>query len=67
MPDRILLAIDRLAAALERFRSAYEAWLRAEGDGSGERERLVETLADAEKQLDAARAELAAMQDVPGR
>lgn len=64
MPDRVLAAIDRLADALERFREAYEAWLKAEGDGNGERERLLVTLADAEKQLDAARAELAAMQDI---
>lgn len=62
MPDRTLAAIDRLAAAMEGFREAYEAWLAA-GEGNVEREALVRALAEAERQLDAARRELEAMQE----
>lgn len=58
MPDRLLAAIDRLATALERFREAYEAWLRADPESVQEREQLLSSLAEAERQLEASRAEL---------
>lgn len=62
MPDRVLAAIDRLADALERFRVAYEAWLAADATDDAERRRLTEALAEAERCLDDARAELESAQ-----
>ena len=62
MPDRVVAAIDRLAESLEKFREAYEAWLRADGHADGERERLMKALLEAEKQLDEARHALDAVQ-----
>lgn len=64
MPDRVLAAIDRLAEALERFRAAYDAWL--DGNGHGDREKLLQALADAEDRLDAARRVLDDVQRRPG-
>lgn len=63
MPERVLTAIDRLALALERFREAYEAWLRADGHANGEREQLLVAIAEAEDRLDAARKELETSQE----